>query len=82
MLLFDMERVCRTKYSPNNKYSFSSFNNDRGLSLDDKTKDCVDRNTGGHSKYTRYMRTHNSGNIHSENLHILAVALKKSFLEN
>ena len=30
-----------------NKYYFSSFNNDRGLSLDDKTKDYVDRNTGG-----------------------------------
>ena len=30
-----------------NKYYFSSFNNDRGLSLDEKTKDYVDRNTGG-----------------------------------
>ena len=30
-----------------NKYFFVSFNNDRGLSLDDKTKDYVDRNTGG-----------------------------------
>ena len=35
------------KYSPKNKYFFASFNNDRGLSLDDKTKDYVDRNTGG-----------------------------------
>ena len=26
---------------------FASFNNDRGLSLDDITKDYVDRNTGG-----------------------------------
>ena len=25
----------------------SSFNNDRGLSLDDKTKDYADRNSGG-----------------------------------
>ena len=25
----------------------SSFNNDMGLSLDDKTKDCIDRNTEG-----------------------------------
>ena len=33
-------------YSPKNKYFFASFNNDRGLSLDDKTKDYVDRNTG------------------------------------
>ena len=30
-----------------NKYFFSSFNNDRGLSLDDKTKDYVNRNAGG-----------------------------------
>ena len=30
-----------------NKYFFASFNNDRGLSLDNKTKDYVDRNTGG-----------------------------------
>ena len=30
----------------------------------------------------RYMRSHNSGNIHDENLHILAVERKKSFLEN
>ena len=33
------------KYSSKNKYFFASFNNDRGLSLDDKTKDYVDRNT-------------------------------------
>ena len=30
------------------KYFFAGFNNDRGLSLDDKTKDYIDRNTGGH----------------------------------
>ena len=30
-----------------NKHLFSSFNNDRGLSLGDKTKDYVDRNAGG-----------------------------------
>ena len=30
-----------------NKYYFTSFNNDRGLRLDNKTKDFVDRNTGG-----------------------------------
>ena len=30
-----------------NKYFFASFNNDRGLSLDNKTKDYVDRNIGG-----------------------------------
>ena len=34
-------------YSPKNKYFFTSFNNDRELSLDDKTKDYVDRNTIG-----------------------------------
>ena len=38
MLLFDIEKVGQ-KYSPKNKYFFASFNNDRGLSLDDKTKD-------------------------------------------
>ena len=35
------------KYSPKNKYFLGSFNNDRGLSLDDKTKDYVHRNTVG-----------------------------------
>ena len=35
------------KYSPKNKYFFSSFNNDRNLSLDNKTKDYVDRISGG-----------------------------------
>ena len=30
-----------------NKYFFASFNNDRKLSLDDKTKDYVDGNTVG-----------------------------------
>ena len=29
------------------KYFFASFNNDRGLILDDKTKDYADRNTRG-----------------------------------
>ena len=33
-------------------------------------------------KYIRYMRSHNSGNIHGENLHIWAFEWKKSFLEN
>ena len=33
-------------------------------------------------KYIRYMRSHNSGNIHGENLHIRAVERKKLFLEN
>ena len=48
MPFFDIEKVCRTKYSPKNKYFFASFNNNRGLSLDNKTKDYADRNTGGH----------------------------------
>ena len=39
MLLFDMGKVCRTK--------IFSFNNDKGLSLVDKTKDYVNRNAGG-----------------------------------
>ena len=30
----------------------------------------------------RYMRSHKSGNIHDENLHIWAVERKKSFLDN
>ena len=50
MLLFDVEKVCRTKIFTKKIYYFSSFNNDMGLSLDsldDKTKDSVDRNTGG-----------------------------------
>ena len=47
MLLFDVGKVCRPKYSPKAKHFFASFSNDRGLSLDDKTKDYVDRNTGG-----------------------------------
>ena len=33
-------------------------------------------------KLIRYMRSHNSANIHGENLHIRAVERKKSFLEN
>ena len=47
MLLFDIGKVCRKNIHPKNKYFFASFNNDRGLSLEDKTKDYVDRNTGG-----------------------------------
>ena len=35
------------KYWPKNRYFFASFNNDRGLSLDDTTKDYVVRNSGG-----------------------------------
>ena len=35
------------KYSPKNKYFFPSFNNDRELSLDDKTKDCANKITVG-----------------------------------
>ena len=33
-------------------------------------------------EYIRYMRSHNSGNIHGENFQIWAVERKKSFLEN
>ena len=32
-------------------------------------------------KYIRYMRSHNLGNIHGENLHIWAVELKHHFLK-
>ena len=47
MLLFDLKKYVGQKYSPNNKYFFASLNNDRGLSLYDKTKDYADRNTEG-----------------------------------
>ena len=33
-------------------------------------------------KHIRYTRSHKSGNIHGENLHISAVERGKSFLEN
>ena len=75
MLLFDIEKVCRTKLFTKKKYFFASFNNYRGLSLDDKTRDYVDRNT--EVKYIRDTRSHNSGNTHGENLHIWAVERKK-----
>ena len=46
MLFFDIRKVCRTKISTAKKnYFFVSFNNDRGLSLDDKTKDYVGGST-------------------------------------
>ena len=44
---FRSEKYVGQKYSPKNEYFFASFNNDRRLSLDDKTKDYPDRNTGG-----------------------------------
>ena len=47
------------------KIFFASFNNDRGLSLDDKTKDYADRNTEGQKlkyiftkNYTTIIRTY------------------------
>ena len=48
--------------------AIASFSNDRGLSLDDKTKDDVERNTGG-QVYSLHEVTQ-LGNIHGENLHI------------
>ena len=80
MLLFDIGKVCRTKIFTKNKYYFASFDNDRELSLEDKTKDYVDRNTGG-QLYSLH-EVHNSGNIHDEKLHIWAIEQKKSFPEN
>ena len=47
MLLSTNKKYVGKKYSPKNKYFFASVNNDRGLSLDDKTKDHGDSNTGG-----------------------------------
>ena len=75
MLLFDIEKVFRQKYSTKNKYFFASFNNDRGLSLDDKLRIVLTEIP--EVKYIRHMRSHNSGNIHRENLHILAIVRKK-----
>ena len=71
MLLFDIGKVCRKHIHPKNKYFFASFNNDRGLSLEDKTKDYVEEIPSSiYTKYIRHMRSHNSGNLHGENLHI------------
>ena len=42
-----MEKYVGQKYSPKTKSFFASFSSDRGLSLDDKAKDYVNRNTGG-----------------------------------
>ena len=42
MLLFDIGKVCRKNIHPKNKYFFASFNNDRRLSLEDRTKDYVE----------------------------------------
>ena len=73
--------VTLQKYSPKNKYFFASFNDNRGLSLDDKTKACVDRNVGGQVEslhevtqlewYSRWKFAYLSGRIK-----------KKSILEN
>ena len=63
MLLFDIKKVCRKKKFTK-KCSFASFNNDRVLSLDNKTKDYVDRNTGG--QVYSLMKSHGQ----CENLHI------------
>ena len=62
------------------KYFFACFNNDRGLNLD-KTKDCVDRNTGG-LVYSLHEVTHSSGNIHGEICIFERSNEKKSFLES
>ena len=47
MLLFDKGKYVGQKYLPKNKYYFASSSNDKGSSLDNKTKDYVDRNTWG-----------------------------------
>ena len=48
MLLFDVGKVCQTKIFAKKyiRYFLASSSNDRELSLDDKTKDYVDRNIG------------------------------------
>ena len=66
------------KYSPKNQYFFASFNNDRGLSLDDKTKDYVDRNNGG-----QVTRGHTTRVIFTMKICIFERSNeKKSFLKN
>ena len=52
-----------------NKYFFASFNNNRGLSLDDKKQRIVLTEIL-EVKFIHYMRSHNTGNIQGENLHI------------
>ena len=47
MLLFDKWKVRRTKIFTEKKYFLASFNNDKGLSLEDKRKDYADRNRRG-----------------------------------
>ena len=49
MLLFDVGKVCQTKIFTKKliRYFLASSSNDRELTLDDKTKDYVDRNIGG-----------------------------------
>ena len=48
-----------------------------------KQKDYAVRNIGDQvNSLPGYMRSHNSGNIQSENLHIWVVERKKSFLKN
>ena len=68
------------KYSPKNNYFSASFNNDKGLSLENKKRIMLTEIP--EVKYIRYMRSHNSGNIHGENVHIWAIERKKLFLEN
>ena len=75
ILLFDIGKVCRTKISTKNKYLFVSFNNNRRLSLEDKTKDYVDINIGGQvcSLHEVTQLEYCEGEI----LHIWAVERKK-----
>ena len=68
ILLFDIEKVCRTKIFTKNKNFFASSSNDRGLRSDDKKTDYLIEIP--EVKYIRFMRSHNTGNIHGENLHI------------
>ena len=75
ILLFDIGKVCRTKISTKNKYLFVSFNNNRRLSLEDKTKDYVDINIGG--QVCSLHEVTQLGYCHGEILHIWAVERKK-----
>ena len=51
-----------------NNYFSASFNNGRGLSLENKKRIMLTEIP--EVKYIRYTSSHNSGNIHGENVHI------------
>ena len=67
---YNFKKNVGQKYLPKNKYFFVSFNNDRGLSLAQMIKQRIMLTEILEIKFIRYMRSHNTGNICGENLHI------------